>query len=69
MSHTDIGKATVDAPADEVFAALVDAEASLEPADGRTVVTITATGVPDGISTEDHVTAFTSTLGNLDRYL
>ena len=27
MSHMDVGRATVEAPADEVFAALVDAEA------------------------------------------
>jgi uncharacterized protein YndB with AHSA1/START domain len=150
VSHTDVGRATVEAPADEVFAALVDAEArivwlppagmsarfdwfdatpgggyrmtleyddeatlgktventdvvevrfialdaprrlveeadfisddpdfagtmtmtwTLEPVDGGTLVSITATGVPDGISSEDHVTAFTSTLGNLNRYL
>ena len=150
VSHTDTGQATVEAPASEVFAALVDAEArnvwlppagmsasfdwfdarpgggyrmtlayddattrgksventdvvevrfiavdpprrvveeadfisddpdfagtmtmtwSLEPDDGRTVVTVTATGVPDGISTEDHVTALTSTLSNLNQYL
>lgn len=29
VSHTDIGQATVDAPADEVFAALTDAEARI----------------------------------------
>ena len=32
-------------------------------------VTITATDVPDGISSDDHATAFTSTLRNLDAYL
>lgn len=150
VGHTDRSRATVEAPADEVFAALVDAEARslwlppagmsgrfdwfdarpgggyrltlahddtttrgksventdvvevrfialdppqrvveeadfisddpdfagtmtmtwlLEPDAGRTVVTITATGVPDGISTEDHVAAFTSTLSNLNQYL
>jgi uncharacterized protein YndB with AHSA1/START domain len=42
---------------------------SLEPTAGGTLVTITATEVPDGISREDHITAFESTLGNLDRYL
>ena len=42
---------------------------SLEPADRGTLVTITATDVPDGISSEDHATAFASTLDNLDRYV
>lgn len=42
---------------------------SLEPVDRQTLVTITATDVPDGISSEEHATAFASTLGNLDRYL
>jgi len=42
---------------------------SLEPVDARTLVTITATGVPDGIASEDHVAAFESTLTNLDRYV
>lgn len=150
MSHTDVGRATIDAPPNEVFAALVDAEArtvwlppagmsgrfdwfdarpgggytltltyddeatrgksventdvvevrftavdeprqlveeadfvsddpdlagtmtmswSLEPVDRGTLVTITATDVPDGISSEDHVTAFASTLSNLDMYV
>ena len=42
---------------------------SLEPAGAGTLVTITATDVPDGISSEDHTVAFESTLGNLDRYV
>jgi uncharacterized protein YndB with AHSA1/START domain len=42
---------------------------SLEPADQGTLVTITATDVPDGISSEDHAAAFASTLSNLDKYL
>ena len=42
---------------------------SLEPADRGTLVTITATDVPDGISSRDHVTAFASTLSNLDMYV
>jgi uncharacterized protein YndB with AHSA1/START domain len=42
---------------------------SLEPVGPRTLVTITATDVPDGISSEDHATAFASTLRNLDEYL
>lgn len=42
---------------------------SLEEVDEGTLVTITATQVPDGISSEDHVAAFRSTLGNLARYV
>ena len=42
---------------------------TLEPADGGTLVTITAYDVPDGVSSEDHVTAFESTLSNLDSYV
>jgi uncharacterized protein YndB with AHSA1/START domain len=42
---------------------------SLEPVEQGTLVTITATDVPDGISSEDHATAFASTLSNLDEYL
>jgi uncharacterized protein YndB with AHSA1/START domain len=42
---------------------------SLEPVDGGTLVVITATDVPDGISSEDHATAFASTLSNLNAYV
>lgn len=42
---------------------------SLEPLDDRTLVTITATDVPDGISSHDHATAFASTLSNLGEYV
>lgn len=42
---------------------------SLEPVERGTLVTITATDVPDGISSEDHATAFASTLSNLDKYI
>lgn len=42
---------------------------TLEPADGATIVSVTATDVPDGISSDDHVAAFTSTLDNLGRYV
>jgi uncharacterized protein YndB with AHSA1/START domain len=42
---------------------------SLESAGVGTLVTITATDVPDGISSEDHAAAFASTLSNLDRYV
>ena len=150
MSHTDVGRTTVDAPAEEVFAALVDAGArtvwlppsgmsgrfawfdaragggyrltltyddesvhgksvenadvvdvrftavdrprqlveeadfvsddprfagtmtmtwSLEAVEGGTLVTITATDVPDGIPSADHVAAFASTLGGLKTYV
>jgi uncharacterized protein YndB with AHSA1/START domain len=41
----------------------------LAPAEAGTLVTITATDVPDGIRSEDHAVAFASTLGNLDAYL
>lgn len=150
MSHTDVAQAVVQAPPDEVFAALVDEEARtawlppagmsgrfdwfdarpgggyrmtltyddastrgksaantdvvevrfvgverprllieeadfvsddpdlagtmtmtwlLEPETDGTRVTITATDVPDGISSQDHVTAFASTLANLGAYV
>jgi len=42
---------------------------SLEPVDRGTFVTIAATDVPDGISSEDHTTAFASTLSNLAKYI
>lgn len=42
---------------------------SLEPVDAGTLVIITATDVPDGISSEDHAMAFESTLSNLDAYV
>ena len=42
---------------------------SLQPLEDGTLVTITATDVPDGISSEDHVAAFASTLANLDAYV
>lgn len=42
---------------------------ALEPVQGGTRVTITATDVPDGIDSADHATAFASTLANLDKYL
>ncbi len=55
--------------ADPAFAGTMTMTWSLEAADDGTLVTITATGVPDGISRSDHETAFASTLANLDRYL
>ena len=42
---------------------------SLEPTKDGTLVVITATDVPDGISSEDHSTAFASTLSNLEKYV
>jgi uncharacterized protein YndB with AHSA1/START domain len=42
---------------------------ALEPVDRGTLVTITATDVPDGISSEDHATAFESTLAKLGEYI
>lgn len=42
---------------------------SLEPVDDGTLVVITATDVPDGISSEDHTAAFASTLSNLEGYV
>ncbi len=42
---------------------------SLEPMDGETFVTITATDVPEAISSQDHATAFASTLSNLNAYV
>jgi uncharacterized protein YndB with AHSA1/START domain len=54
---------------DEAFAGTMTMTWSLEAVEAGTLVTITATGVPDGISSADHVAAFTSTLANLDSYL
>lgn len=54
---------------DEAFAGTMTMTWSLEAAGSGTLVTITATGVPDGISSADHIEAFTSTLANLDTYL
>lgn len=42
---------------------------SLEAVGNGTLVGITATDVPDVISSEDHATAFASTLSNLDQYV
>lgn len=54
---------------DEAFAGTMTMTWTLEAVEAGTLVTITATGVPDGISSADHVEAFTSTLANLDTYL
>ena len=42
---------------------------TLNPVDGGTLVTITASDVPDGVSSEDHSAAFASTLDNLGTYV
>jgi hypothetical protein len=42
---------------------------SLEVVEGGTLVTVTATDVPDGISSQDHAAAFASTLDNLGEHL
>jgi len=42
---------------------------TLESAPDGTLITITATDVPDGIPSVDHAAAFASTLSNLDLYL
>ncbi len=54
---------------DPAFAGTMTMTWSLEPADAGTLVTVTATDVPDGIGSADHVQAFESTLGNLGAYL
>jgi uncharacterized protein YndB with AHSA1/START domain len=54
---------------DPLFAGTMTMTWSLTPVDDGTMVTITATDVPEGISSEDHQTAFASTLENLGRYV
>jgi uncharacterized protein YndB with AHSA1/START domain len=54
---------------DTAFAGTMTMTWSLEAAGAGTLVTITASGVPDGISSADHAEAFISTLANLDAYL
>lgn len=54
---------------DPAFAGTMTMTWSLDAATSGTVVTITATDVPDGISSSDHVAAFESTLRNLSEFL
>lgn len=54
---------------DPAFAGTMTMTWTLEPVDDGTCVTITATGVPDGIASDDHVRAFASTLSNLNQYV
>ncbi|MCO1654164.1 SRPBCC domain-containing protein [Pseudonocardia humida] len=42
---------------------------AVEAVDGGARVTVTATDVPDGISSADHAAAFASTLANLDAHV
>ena len=54
---------------DPAFAGTMTMTWSLEAVDAGTLVTITATDVPDGISSADHAEAFASTLDNLETWL
>jgi uncharacterized protein YndB with AHSA1/START domain len=54
---------------DPLFAGTMTMTWSVEAVATGTRVEVTATEVPDGISSEDHAAAFASTLANLDRYV
>jgi uncharacterized protein YndB with AHSA1/START domain len=54
---------------DPGFAGTMTMTWSVEPVGTGTRVSVTATDVPDGISSADHAAAFASTLANLDRYV
>jgi uncharacterized protein YndB with AHSA1/START domain len=54
---------------DPSFAGTMTMAWVLRPADGGTLVEITADDVPDGISAEDHVAGMSSSLANLAKYL
>jgi uncharacterized protein YndB with AHSA1/START domain/quercetin dioxygenase-like cupin family protein len=54
---------------DPAFAGTMTMTWTLEAVPTGTRVRIVASGVPDGISSADHATAFASTLANLDRHL
>lgn len=54
---------------DPRFAGTMTMTWSLEPVATGTRVTVTATDVPDGISSADHATAFASTLAQLRAYV
>lgn len=41
----------------------------LDTVPSGTLITITATDVPDGVDSAEHATAFAATLANLDAYL
>jgi uncharacterized protein YndB with AHSA1/START domain len=54
---------------DPRFAGTMTMTWSVEAVGDGSRVTVTATDVPDGISSADHATAFASTLANLDAHL
>jgi uncharacterized protein YndB with AHSA1/START domain len=54
---------------DPRFAGTMTMTWTVEASGGGSRVTVTATGVPDGISKADHASAFASTLANLDAHL
>jgi uncharacterized protein YndB with AHSA1/START domain len=54
---------------DPRFAGTMTMTWSVEAVGTGSRVTVTATDVPDGISSADHATAFASTLANLDAYV
>ncbi|WP_308257500.1 SRPBCC domain-containing protein [Pseudonocardia lacus] len=54
---------------DPAFAGTMTMTWAVEPIEAGSRVTVTATDVPDGISSADHAVAFASTLANLDAYL
>jgi uncharacterized protein YndB with AHSA1/START domain len=54
---------------DPRFAGTMTMTWSVEPVAAGSRITVTATDVPDGISSADHATAFASTLANLRAYL
>jgi uncharacterized protein YndB with AHSA1/START domain len=54
---------------DPRFAGTMTMTWSVEAAGAGSRVSVTATDVPDGISSADHATAFASTLANLDAYV
>ena len=54
---------------DPAFAGTMTMTWSLEEVTAGTLVTITATDVPDGVSSADHTQAFASTLENLEAWL
>lgn len=55
--------------ADPAFAGTMTMTWELEEAEAGTLVTITATDVPDGISAHDHEVGMSSSLANLARHL
>jgi uncharacterized protein YndB with AHSA1/START domain len=54
---------------DPLFAGTMTMTWTVEAVGAGTRVAVTATDVPDGISSEDHAAAFASTLANLDAYV